>query len=90
MEAVQKGEGGEDEMEEGGVGVEGLAEEERVEGAGGEGLGIRGTATDRPRSRWEAGADDPLSPSSSDDDSDIGGSPPESDSKSPVSYLSSQ
>ena len=89
MEDEQKGEAGEDEMEEGGVRMEGLAEEERVEGAGGEGLEGRGTAADRPRCR-EAGADDQLTASSSDEESSIGGSSPESDSKSPAPYLSSQ
>ena len=90
MEDEQKGEAGEDELEEGGVGMEGLVEEERVEGAGGEGLGGRGTATDRPRCRWEAGADVQPTSSSSDEESTIGGSSPESDSKSPASYLYSQ
>ena len=89
MEDVQNGEAGEDEMEEGGVGMEGLAEEERVEGAGGEGLGGRGTAADRPRCRWETGADDQPTALSSDEESSIGGSP-ESDPESPVSCLSSQ
>jgi hypothetical protein len=90
MEDVQRGEAGEDEREEGGVGMEGLAEEERVEGAGGEGLGGRGTATDRPRCSREAGADVQFTSSSSDEESSIGGSSPESDSKSPGPYLSSQ
>jgi len=89
MEGEQEGEAGEDEMEEGGVGMEGLAEEERVEGAGGEGLEGRGTAADRPRCRWETGADDQLATSSSDVESSISGSP-ESDPESSVPCLSSQ